>query len=46
MHQFLKFIFNFSPYIVFQTLLFIYQHMHKFLKYNVKPQLVKTLKLH
>ena len=28
------------------TLLFIYQHMHNFLKYNVKPQIVKTLKLH
>jgi len=27
-------------------LLFIYQHMHNFLKYNVKPQVVKTLKLH
>ena len=38
-------IFNFSP-CVSLTLLFIYQNMHKFLKYNVKPQLVKTLKLH
>ena len=28
---------------LFYTLLFIYHHMHKFLKYNVKPNLVKTL---
>jgi len=37
---------NYFTLIFLLSFLFIYLFMHKFLKYNVKPQLVKTLKLH